>query len=655
MKAASIALRIADFLKGHPPFEFFDHAELVALAGDGRVKFHEGGEIIFATGRERERFIYVVKQGRVRLVDDTTVTSGGEPLLFDLRGPGELLGLNGVLNDAPYMNTAIAETDVLLYGLPRRGFLELTERSNRARRYLFAYFSLNGAPERVPAQRKTLVDSITPTTLRRGGLLEVKEPHEVAAEALLTVGTETPALEAARMLQPKRARCIIVVDEAGRPVGKLSDSDVRNRFIEGRVLANETAGTMMTTDLALARQSDDTGRLLVRMARSGKRYLVVTEDGTANTKAVGLVAERNIFLQYGRFPTLLAEAMGEAPTVPALAALRDRMESLILEYLEDRAHVPWLMEMTGVLNRAIAARLEYLARLEMAAEGWRAPNVVHAWLMMGSGGRDELLIRSAVYHALVYEDPPPAEAASTKQYFQELGSIVSNGVVHCGFHNNETGILASNPEWCLPRSAMHARYTRMIAEPLASNVYAYRDAFDFRPVVHLHPLAAGLREHINAELKLHPEFLRHMAKDSLLNQPPRTIFQQYVINEQGEQKDELAIKHHALLPLVDAARVLALAAGEVSSTATYLRFRAAAAQLEGVSRGQAELFREAAEAFLVLAYARARQGLRSGTSGAVIRPADVDAETRPLLKTAFRTILSTLEQLAARYQLTMRA
>ena len=380
----------------------------------------------------------------------------------------------------------------------------------------------------------------------------------------------------------------------------------------------------------------------------------MTEDGSATTKALGLVAERNIFLQYGRFPTLLAEAMNEAPNVGALAALRDRMESLILEFLEDRAHVPWLMEMTGVLNRAIVARLEHLVGLQMAAEGWRTPSVDHAWLIMGSGGRDELLIRSAVFHAIVYEDPSEAEREHAEHYFHELGSHVADGLRRCGFTDNEAGILASNTDWCLSRSAMHARFCRMIADPVGSNVYAYRDAFDFRPVVHLHPLAAGLRQHINSELQKHPEFLRHMAKDSLLNQPPRTIFQQYVINEQGEQKEELAIKHHALLPLVDAARVLALAAGEVASTATYQRFRAAAAQLDESSRNQAELLREAAEAFLVLAYARAQQGLRSGTSGAVIRPADVDAETRPLLKTAFRTILSTLEHLASRYGLSMR-
>ena len=653
MKAASIALRIADFLKGFPPFEFLDQQELVDLACDGRVKFHEEGEVIFTAGQPRDRFIYVVNQGRVRLVDEVTRAGGKDTQLLDLRGAGELLGFHGMLADVPYMSTAISDSDVLLYALPRSVLLGMAERSPRAQRYLAAYFSLNAARDRTLPSR-TLTDVSMPTTLRRGGLREVGEPQRIAAESLITVSTLAPALDTARLLQPKWVTCIVVVDEQGFPVGKLSDSDLRDRFIEGRGLFGETAGSLMMRDLVYAKQTDDTGKLLVRMARAGKRFLVVTEDGSADSRAVGLVTEKNIFLQYGRFPTLVSEAMAEAPSVEALGVLRHRMEALILEFLEDRSHVPWLMEMTGVLNRALVARVKELSRLELLREGWCEPSVDHTWLMMGSGGRDELLIRSAVYHALMYDDPCVEQADETRRYFRELGRRISEGVRRCGFLDNEQGVLASREQWCLPRSEMYARFSEMIAEPVSSMVYSYRDAFDFRPLVHLQPLAAGLREHINAELMRHPEFLRHMAKDSLLNQPPRTIFQQYVIDEQGAQKEELAIKHHALLPLVDAARVVALAAGELASTATYLRFRAAADRLSGVSSEQAELFREAAEAFLVLAYARARQGLLHGTDGAVIRPADVDAEARPLLKTAFRTILSTLELLAERYDLSLR-
>src|SRR5690606_29493536 len=144
------------------------------------------------------------------------------------------------------------------------------------------------------------------------------------------------------------------------------------------------------------------------------RFLVVTEDGTARTAVVGLVSERNLFLQYGRFPTLLGEAMSEAPDFAALRLMRDRVEALILEFLEDRSEVSWLMEMTGVLNRRLTERVLELVAAHMAQDGWQRPDLESAWLMMGSGGRDELLIRSAVYHALIYEDPVPGQEAAAR-------------------------------------------------------------------------------------------------------------------------------------------------------------------------------------------------------------------------------------------------
>jgi|TARA_B110000438_G_scaffold235332_1_gene232025 signal-transduction protein with cAMP-binding, CBS, and nucleotidyltransferase domain len=56
MKAASIALRMVDFLKRSPPFEFLDEADLVELAGTGRVKLHEIDEVIFTNGQPRDCF-----------------------------------------------------------------------------------------------------------------------------------------------------------------------------------------------------------------------------------------------------------------------------------------------------------------------------------------------------------------------------------------------------------------------------------------------------------------------------------------------------------------------------------------------------------------------------------------------------------------------
>ncbi len=653
MKGSSISVRIADFLKEYPPFRFLDVEVLRALAARGKVKFHEDGEIVFSQGQPRDQWLYVIQQGSVRIIEET---ADGEKLI-DLRGPGDLLGLQGIISEEPYLHTCRTDTEVILYCLPREAFVAAAEKSPPARRYLAAYFSLNPTYHWNSSARveEEAAAEQGPVTLRRGGLREVGPPHAEARAHLVTVAPDTPLGEAARRLQSRRTDCVIVVDGDGKPIGKLTDADLRSRLLEGPLDPRQPVRERMFTDLVPAGPQENTGDLLVKLARFGKSFLVVTEDGTLQSRAVGLVSERNLFLQYGRFPTVIGQAIAGAPDLPALRALRDRLEALIIEFLDHHDTLKWLMRMVGVLNRRLNQRLLELVVADLQADGWGAPPRRFSWLMMGSGGRDELLIRSAVYHALVYEDPPPGEAEPTARYFRELAQRTAAAIRQCGFLESPQNVLAQNPLWCLPLTAMQARFAAFIQDPVGAHVYSARDAFDFQPVSEAGcPLAEALVAHIETLLRRHPEFIRHMASDSLLNQPPRTIFRGYVVDKAGMRRDELAIKAHALLPLVDSARVLALESGSPRPTTTYQRLQQAADR-EGRATSAGQLFGEAAEAFLVAQYARISQGLRKGTDGAVIHPADLDPATRTLLITAFRTILGTLEAIAGRFHLNWRA
>jgi CBS domain-containing protein len=312
------------------------------------------------------------------------------------------------------------------------------------------------------------------------------------------------------------------------------------------------------------------------------------------------------------------------------------------------------MEMVGVLNRKLSSRVVELVLGAMEKEGWGSAPGDFSWLMMGSGGRDELLIRSAVYHALVYADPPPGEEQAFQRFFRELAFRAADALRQCGFLESPQNILAQNPNWCLPLGAMKDRFSAMISDPVSNHVYSARDAFDFNSLRETHcPLSEALSEHIDQELLKYPDFIRYMASDSLLNQPPRTIFKGYVVDKEGIRRDELAIKFHALLPLVDVARVLSLEAGMRRPTATYRRFEEAAARA-GKDSELGNLYQEASEAFLVAQFARISQGLRTGTDGAVIHPSELDAETRTLLITSFRTIYSVLEATAQHFSLNWR-
>ncbi|KAF0094765.1 MAG: hypothetical protein E1N59_1769 [Puniceicoccaceae bacterium 5H] len=659
MKAASIAQRIADFLKNYPPFEFLPEDALAELASQGRVKFHEAGEIVFLHGQPRDRYIYVIKQGRVRIVDEQH-----ESQLIDLRGEGDMLGLMGLSGETHFIHTGYSEAETILYGLPREEFARLCERSAQARRYLAIYFTLNPVTQTGNTSimeatggetRITSSGPMATITLRKGGLFEVERSQDLARATLVTASPEAKVREVAQLLRRSHTECVVLVDDAGLAVGRISDADLRNRLAVGKCDADAPARTVMRSHLVAASPRDNTGRLLIKLTRSGDPYIVVTQDGTLKTPVIGLITERNLFLQYGRFPTVLGQAIDTSPDVVTLRAMRDRLEALIMEFMDDRMAFPWLMEMTGVLNRRLNRRLVQLCIEQLRSEGRERPQERFSWLMMGSGGRDELLIRSAVYHALIYEDPSPYHADEVRSYFRELAKRVSDGLRQCGFRESAQGVLADRPEWCQPLSAMKARFAGMIAHPVEQNVYNARDAFDFRPLVQGCPLAGSLRMSMLESLRNNPGFIHHMASDSLLHQPPRTIFQGYAVDERGTIREELEIKAHALLPLVDTARVLALEAGHVESNATYRRFQMAAEILFEGDPGAQRVMNEASEAFKVAHYARVTRGLAAGTDGAVIRPGALDRETRELLKTAFRTILETLELTARRYGLKLKS
>src|SRR5260221_1629909 len=111
MQTAAIPYRVADFLKQHPPFQFMDELDLIALAARGRVKFHESDEYICWQGSPHTPFIYVIQQGSVLLWDE----SADPPTLRDIRGAGDIIGVERFNNSPTSLYSVKAASDVVLY------------------------------------------------------------------------------------------------------------------------------------------------------------------------------------------------------------------------------------------------------------------------------------------------------------------------------------------------------------------------------------------------------------------------------------------------------------------------------------------------------------------------------------------------------------
>jgi signal-transduction protein with cAMP-binding, CBS, and nucleotidyltransferase domain len=135
LKTAIIRHRVADFLKQHAPFDSLPESDLLALAGSGRVKFHEDDEFLFRQGDAPGTALFVIQQGRVELLDETAAI----PRLRDVLGEGDLLGLDRLLGYGKHRHSARTVGDVILYAIDATLFAGLAAAHREVERYVAAH------------------------------------------------------------------------------------------------------------------------------------------------------------------------------------------------------------------------------------------------------------------------------------------------------------------------------------------------------------------------------------------------------------------------------------------------------------------------------------------------------------------------------------
>ena len=271
MRTSTISYRVADFLKQHPPFDFLDEAELLQLAGHGRVKMHERGERLFEEGGPPGPFVFVIQQGTVRLVNETD--DGGQ--LRDILGAGDLLGVGRFLGHATHRHTALAATDVVLYCLQASDVEQLIATHDRVAHYLQATASVGGT--RSAAEEAA---GETPQRRPQSWVDETGPPEAVTTRRLLTCSPGTAIQAAARQMAAHKSDALVVVDAERLPVGLVTSGELRDRVATAQVSPDAPVEAIMRPPPATARPGGRVGNYLLPMMRVGDDLVAITSDGT---------------------------------------------------------------------------------------------------------------------------------------------------------------------------------------------------------------------------------------------------------------------------------------------------------------------------------------------------------------------------------------
>ncbi len=630
----TIAERINDFLKRFPPFHFLEQERLLEIAAQVKVIYLEKDKPIFKAQEKNHGMFYVVKDGAVRIFR----VKDNEPQIVDICDEGDLFGLRPLITKEDYQLSASANEECILYGIPIDLFLPIALENNKVSNFLIASFASNVSD---PYSLEESGKLFTEYTVERGSEIFDLQKARYTKNPV-TCSPETPIKEAAILMTERRIGSIIITENK-KPVGIVTNRDLRNNIATGKHTITEPLKNIMSSPVKCFQKGPTIAQAQLIMLKNDIDHLCITEDGTPDTELVGVMTHHDIVVSFANNPVVLLKEIKRAKKSKDLREARIKVGELLKKYLDQNLPLSQILNILNEISYAVTVRAIELSLKKMNAE----PPCRYAWLALGSQGRKEQLLLTDQDNAIVFDDVPTAQYEETKAYFQELASHVTKALHKVGYAYCPADMMASNPRWCQSLAEWKSQFTKWIANPSPESLLLSAIFFDYSYVHGDTPLVTELSDSILKTLETNTIFYKFMAQDAVKSPSPLGFFRQFLVEDDGEHKDFFDIKNRALMPLIDAARILSLHHKLRNINNTAGRFE----RLAEIEPNNKEIYESCSYAFKALLKFRVKQGILHKDSGRFIELASLSKAEKLKLKRCFKPIHDIQEVLRVRYQL----
>ncbi|MEM6397435.1 MAG: DUF294 nucleotidyltransferase-like domain-containing protein [Bacteroidota bacterium] len=652
MSNNTISRRVYDFLKDIPPFTFVDEEALLRVASRIEVMYAPKDQVVFRPGQSPKHRFFVVRQGAVELVlpDDE-----GEEQLVEQCGEGEIFGIRPLLAEDDYSLLARAAEDSLLYAINSEGFREVLQQYPDVLNYLANSMAMLGR-RNMQFSRYPNTD-VTPRPKRflfsskEFGSTDLLELQSIQrAREPVTCSPETTVREAAEIMTDQEVSSIIIVDEQQWPLGIFTDRDIRRNIATGLYSRALPINDVMTKPVFCIRPEVTVADIQIAMLRYDIHHVVVTESGNDQSPVMGVITDHDLLVRQGNNPAVIIQEIRRAKEPTYLSELRERAEYLLGQYLEQEVSISYISTIMTEINDEIIRRCIHLSLREMKQLGQGEPPCTFSYISLGSQGRGEQLLRTDQDSGLIFEDHEDGDKlANAQAYFSQLAGLVVSRLAQVGFDYCPGNMMASNPRWCKPLSGWKEEFGNWISSPDGESLLNTSIFFDYRNVYGEDRFTNELSDFLFEQLQKSSLFLNFLARAAMQNPAPLTFFRNFMVERSGEHKNQFDLKSRAMMPLTDAARVLVLKAQVSGVNNTFRRYELLA-ELEPQN---AELYRDAAQAYEYLIRLRAVFGLQRSDSGRFLEPKELSRFQRIMLRNTFTPIKEIQSLLEIRFQLKM--
>ncbi len=455
--------------------------------------------------------------------------------------------------------------------------------------------------------------------------------------APVAVSPGSPIRAVAELMREQRVSSVLVV-ENDHLFGLVTDRDLRNRALAAG-LDPALPVVEITTMAPRTIDIDAPGfEALLLMARHNIHHVPVM-DGAA---VAGMITATDVTEQHSSSAVYLVGDIHKRTTLEGLVDTSSRVRLLQKHLAAAGASAYATGHIVTAITDALTVRLLHLGEAKFGP-----PPVDYAWVAAGSQARNEQTAKSDQDNCMILDDA--YDEAAHGAYFKQLAHWVCDGLAACGYVHCPGEMMAMTDKWRQPRRVWAEYFRRWVDTPEPMALMLTCVFFDVRVVDGRYDLLDGLRADMLKRTRGNGLFLAHMVGNAMTRQPPLGLFGGLSTIRSGEHKGTLDLKLSGIVPVVDLARIYALAAGH-DAVNTHDRLAHAADSGEINEQGVRDL-RDALE---YLSTIRIRHQARQLAAGQVtdnyLRPDELSNFERGQLKHAFGVVKASQDVLAQRYQ-----
>ena len=611
-------IEIRDFLAGHAPFDRLPDETLEALPKRLQVRYLRRGSA-FPPEDDTQPALYIMRRGAVEMRD-------ADGNLVSKLAEGDLCPSPCHPTDPPMPLPGQTSEDTLAYLLPCSDLEQLRQKHPEFAEHF---------DQSVSRRLRKALENIKHQSEGSTALMTV-QVRQLLSRALVSATPDASIADAARIMSEARCSSLVITD-AGRLAGIVTDRDLRNRCLAADIPATRPVKEIMTERLQTVNADTLGFEALVTMSRLNVHHLPVMDEG----KVLGVLSTSDLVRVQSANAVYLVGDIRKANSVDTLVAISGKLSELQIQLVASGATSDQIGQAVSAVTDSITLRL-----LELAEAEFGSPPVPYCWIAGGSQARREQSSHSDQDNALIIADHMKPEDDA---YFAALAKFVNDGLDACGYIYCPGEVMASNPKWRQPLNIWTKYFNTWIKRPEPMALMLSSVFFDLRPIHDPEGLFGELHERVLNLSKADRIFIAYMAANALKHRPPLGFFRNFVLIHGGDHDHTFDIKHRGVVPIVDLARVYALSAG-LDEINTLERLKAAAAAGALSKDGAANLV-DAIEFIGTLRMRHQAQQLKRGDKADnFLSPDELSPLERGHLKDAFALINTMQESLGQRHQ-----